>query len=178
MYYPGNIDGDAPIRTASIGRCNRKYIPTKCLAALIGKIATPHEIVVLDDGSTDGTNEYLAQLEGITHVRDGKPMGQAQSFNQVLRNLRCRFVCWLGDDNLVQPGALDAAVEMLMPNATIGMMTLKTKDVRGPYVGAPYIGDIYATGILNCNQGLLRYDLFEKVGFFDETLKTTGSTPS
>lgn len=157
-----------------IGTRNRKKILTKCLNALLGNITTNHRIIVIDAGSTDGTNAYLEQEKRIQHILDGKAIGQAQSFNRVLRNLQCKFVCWLSDDNVVQPGALDEAVDILRKNGKIGMVALKTKDVKGPYVGAPYIGGIYQTGILNCNQGVIRYDLFEKLGFFDEAFKNYG----
>jgi GT2 family glycosyltransferase len=160
-----------------IGTRNRKEILQKCLKALVGKINTSHQIIVIDAGSTDGTIEYLQTLNEIHLVCDGKPIGQAQSFNRVFRSLQCKYMCWLSDDNVVLPGMLDTAVHILYKNNNIGMVALKVKDVTGHKTDKPYIGGIYKTGILNCNQGVIRFDLLRNIGYFDESFKNYGIDP-
>jgi len=157
-----------------IGTRNRKEMLQKCLNALIGRIKTNHQIIVIDAGSSDGTIDYLKNIEEIHLVCDGKPIGQAQSYNRVFTTLRGQYICWLSDDNIVQPGILDSAVNILRENNKIGLVALKVKDVRGHKTGDPYIGGIRKTGILNCNQGVIRSDLFQKIGFFDETFQNYG----
>jgi GT2 family glycosyltransferase len=160
-----------------IGTRNRKEILDKCLQALTGKINTDHQIIVIDAGSTDGTIEYLQTAEGIHLICDGEAIGQAQSFNRVFRILNGQFICWLSDDNVVQAGMLDSAVNILRRNDKIGLVALKVKDVKGRKAGHPYIGGIYKTGILNCNQGVIRSDLFQRIGYFDESFKNYGIDP-
>jgi GT2 family glycosyltransferase len=160
-----------------IGTRNRKEILEKCLQALIGKINANHQIIVIDAGSTDGTIEYLQSVKGIHLICDGVPIGQAQSFNRVLRTLKSQFICWLSDDNVVQPGMLDSAVNILRRNHKIGLVALKVKDVSSRKAGDPYIGGIYKTGILNCNQGVIRSDLLQRIGYFDESFKNYGIDP-
>jgi GT2 family glycosyltransferase len=157
-----------------IGTRNRKEILEKCLNALIGKIQTSHQIIVIDAGSTDGTIQYLENITEIHLICDGEPIGQAQSFNRVFPALKCRFICWISDDNVVQPGILDTAVKILQNNQKIGLVALKVKDVAGPHTGPPYTGGIKKTGILNCNQGVIRSDLFKNIGYFDESFKNYG----
>jgi GT2 family glycosyltransferase len=160
-----------------IGTRNRKKILKKCLNALVGRIKTKHQIIVIDAGSTDGTIEYLKNTKEINLICDGAPIGQAQSFNRIFRSLKGQFICWLSDDNVVQHGMLDSAVNILRKNKKVGLVALKVKDVKGHKVGDPYIGGIYKTGILNCNQGVIRSDLFQKIGFFDESFKNYGIDP-
>ncbi len=157
-----------------IGTRNRKEMLRKCLNALNGKIKINHQIIVIDAGSTDGTIDDLKNMEGIHLVCDGKPIGQAQSYNRVFNSLRCRYICWLSDDNVVQPGILDSAVSILKENNEIGMVALKVKELTGRLTKLDYIGGIRETGILNCNQGVIRSDLFQKIGFFDEKFKNYG----
>ena len=157
-----------------IGTRNRLEMLQKCLNALIGKINTDHQIIVIDAGSTDGTIDYLKNIEGIHLVCDGKPIGQAQSYNRVFTHLRGRYICWMSDDDVIQPGILDSAVDILRKNKKIGQVALKVKDATGRKSGDPYIGGIRKTGILNCNQGVIRSDLFRKIGFFDETFQNYG----
>jgi GT2 family glycosyltransferase len=160
-----------------IGTRNRKNVLEKCLNALIGKIKTNHQIIVIDAGSTDGTIEYLQNIGEIHLICDGKPIGQAQSFNRVFPSLKSKFICWLSDDNVIQHRALDTAAEILVKNNKIGLVALKVKDVAGRRTGLPYIGGIRKTGILNCNQGVIRSDLFKNIGYFDESFKNYGIDP-
>jgi GT2 family glycosyltransferase len=157
-----------------IGTRNRKEMLQKCLSALIGKIKTNHQIIVIDAGSADGSIDYLKNIEEIYLICDGKPIGQAQSYNRVFTTLRGQYICWMSDDNIVQPGILDTAVNILRKNNKIGLVALKVQDVRGRKSHDPYIGGIRKTGILNCNQGVIRSDLFRKIGFFDETFQNYG----
>jgi GT2 family glycosyltransferase len=69
---------------------------------------------------------------------------------------------------------LDIAVNILRKNSKIGLVALKVKDVTGHKKGEPYIGGIRKTGILNCNQGVIRTDLFRKIEFFDEEFQNYG----
>jgi len=160
-----------------IGTRNRREILEKCLNALIEKINTHHQIIVIDAGSTDGTIEYLQSVKGIHLVCDGRPIGQAQSYNRVFRSLDCQYICWLSDDNFVLPGMLDTAVDILRGNNKIGLVALKVKDVTGRHTDKPYLGGLYKTGILNCNQGVIRSDLFRKIEYFDESFKNYGIDP-
>ena len=157
-----------------VGTYNRLASLQKCLDALYKDIHIDHEILVIDAGSTDGTLEYLRHLPDIHLVCDGKLIGQAQSFNRVLKVLEGDYVCWLSDDNLVQDGMLDLAVSVLEKDSRIGMVALKVKDITGPYTDAPYIGGIWESGILNCNQGLLRTALLRDLGGFSEDFRDYG----
>lgn len=156
-----------------IGTMNRLPTLKKTLEALSGKVRIPHEIIVVDAGSTDGTLEYLRGLKGITLVEDGQPIGQAKSLNKIIKNLNSRYMCWLSDDNVVVDGMLDVAVDILMDDMEIGMVSLKVKDVTGAMTDLPYIGGIWS-GILNCNQGMLATNLMKEIGGFDENFRDYG----
>lgn len=157
-----------------IGTYNRIDVLQQCLDSLIGRVKAPHEIIVIDAGSRDGTLAYLQQLPNIRLVCDEGLLGQAKSLNRVFRSLKSRYVCWLSDDNLVQPGMLDQAVSILEHNPKIGMVSLKVKDISGPFAGEEYVGGIWPTGVLNCNQGMLPIDLLNKIGGFDEQFRDYG----
>lgn len=162
------------VLTVVIGTRNRLAILRRCLEALIGRIRVCHEIIVADAGSTDGTLEYLRGLRGIRLVCDGERLGQAKSLNRVVRTVSSRYVCWLSDDNVVREGALDEAAGILRRHADIGMVALKVKDMTGPSSDLPYIGGLAPSGILTCNQGMLRTGLFHRLGGFDEEFRDYG----
>jgi GT2 family glycosyltransferase len=157
-----------------IGTYNRINLLRQCLDSLIGKVKVPHEIIVVDAGSTDGTLDYLRNLHSIRLVTDHERIGQAQSLNRIFRTLESEYVCWLSDDNIVQFGMLDQSVAILSSNPAIGLVSLRVKDISGPYNDQDYLGGIWPTGILNCNQGMLPVKLLKKIGGFDEQFRDYG----
>jgi GT2 family glycosyltransferase len=156
---------------------NRLPLLRQALDALVGRIAAPHEVVVMDLGSTDGSREYLAGLPGIRLLCKDAPHGQAADLNPVFASVAARYTCWLSDDNVLLPGMLDTAVAILDAHPDIGMVALKVKDVTGRQAADAYVGSVWPTGILNCNQGVVRTGLFREIGFFDEQFKTYGIDP-
>ncbi|MEW6400650.1 MAG: glycosyltransferase, partial [Chloroflexota bacterium] len=157
-----------------IGTYNRIELLKQCLDALLDEIKVSDEIVVVDAGSTDNTREYLRDLPAVRVIWDEGLVGQAKSLNRVFRSLKSRYVCWLSDDNIVQAGMLDQAVSILEHDPKIGMVSLKVKDISGPYAGAEYVGGIWPTGVLNCNQGMLPVALVNRLGGFDERFRDYG----
>lgn len=159
--------------TIIVGTYNRLTLLKQCLEALRGcnQIET---VIVTDAGSKDGTIEYLFGRTDIRLVCDEKPIGQAKSFNRILPMVRSRYVGWISDDNVVQRGALDDAVQILDENKDIGMVGLKVRDKTGPYAKHPYLGAVWPSGVLTVNQGVLRTDLLLKLGGFDEEFNDYG----
>lgn len=90
---------------------NRRRILDEVLAALDGQLgAPPFEIVVVDDGSTDGTFEWL---EGRTAARPVRLLrqtnrGPAAARNRGVAEAAGRLVAFLGDDTVPEPGWLAA----------------------------------------------------------------------
>lgn len=165
-----------PTLSVAVGTRNRLSQIRLCLDSLVGKIGVDHEIVVVDLGSTDGTLEYLRSLGGIRLVQD-EPVGQSVNLNRVFRATTAKYCCWLSDDNVVLDGMLDLAASILEQNPDIGMVGLKVKDVVGRSQIKEYIGAVSPTGVLNCNQGVIRAQLFRQIGFFDERFQTYGIDP-
>jgi glycosyltransferase involved in cell wall biosynthesis len=129
---------------------------------------TPHELIAIDGGSTDGTVEYLQSDSRITPVLQGELLGTARCYNRVWRHVQSRYSCWLSDDTEIVPGSLDTAIAILESDPTIGMVGLKMKDTKGPGRDEAYRGGISEYGILNCNHGVLRTSLAQRVDFFNE----------
>jgi glycosyltransferase involved in cell wall biosynthesis len=151
-----------------IATCNRLAMLRAAVDAIEAGTKTPHEIVVIDGGSTDGTIDYVQTHPRITPVLQGKLLGTARSYNGVWRHVDSRYSCWLSDDTDVVPGAFDTAVAILDADQTIGMVGLKMKDTKGAGRHEAYRGGLSEYGILNCNHGVVRTDLARQVGFFNE----------
>lgn len=93
---------------------NKLDLTRGCLAALdrSGGL-TAHEIIVVDNGSTDGTAEFLAGVESkgkIRVIRNSSNLGFARACNQGAQIGKGKFVLFLNNDTVVVPGWLDAMV--------------------------------------------------------------------
>ena len=159
-----------------IGTRNRKALLEKCLDTVLDQLNETWCVVVIDAGSSDGTVQMLQSFDHPQFylVDDGEKLGQARSLNRVLKKLNCEYVGWISDDNLLVGNGINDALWAMEKDPNLGMVGLKVKDISGIYVNEPYIGGIWPTGVLNINQGVIRFDLFRELGFFDETYGSYG----
>ena len=163
-----------------IGTYNRLDQVKRCIESVLHETTTAIKVYVTDAGSTDGTIEYLRSIasDRIIPLLTGQRLGQARAYNDVFATIDTPYVCWLSDDNKVVNCGLDRAVEILRSDPKIGMVALKTKDLQGPFMAAPYIGGISVTGILNVNQGMLPTSVLRNAGGFSEEFRDYGIDPA
>lgn len=147
---------------------NRISSLKKMLNSIRTETSTPHEIIVIDGGSSDGTVPYLKSQKKLTPIFQGKLIGASRCYNRVWRKINCKYTIALSDDEEVINQSLDKAVEIMEKNPDIGMVGLKMKETKGPWKNKAYMGALSEYGILNCNHGLVRYSLLKSVGFFNE----------
>ncbi|GAB1470994.1 hypothetical protein MASR2M66_18720 [Chloroflexota bacterium] len=158
--------------TILVGTYNRLDLLKKTLYSIQFYTNIPHKVIVIDGGSDDGTVEYLRSRQDIVPVFQGKLLGASRAYNEVWRDVKCKYTCWLSDDTELVGGGLDLAVQILESNKTIGMVSLKTRDVEGQWKHIPYTGALSEYGVLNCNHGVLRLGLLRSLGYFNENYRT------
>lgn len=159
-----------------VGTYNRLQQLKKCIESILSETSNEVKVYVTDAGSTDGTIKYLESIASgsIIPIFVGKKIGQAKAYNDVFNLIDTPYACWLSDDNIVVNKGLDTALEILSEDSLIGMVALKTKDIKGPFVDAPYIGGISSIGILNVNQGVLPAQVLREAGGFSEAFRDYG----
>ena len=162
-----------------VGTYNRLDQIQRCVESIFRETETPVIVYVTDAGSTDGTVEWLkeAASDRLRPILVGERIGQARAYNDVFDMVETDYVCWLSDDNEVVSKGLDVAVRALSRDPRLGMVGLKTKDVQGPFVDAPYIGGVSSIGIININQGVLPTAVMKQVGGFSEAFRDYGIDP-
>src|SRR6266478_6433177 len=102
------MTGVNPYATVVIPTYNRLPILRKCLAALQAQTApaTDYEILVIDDGSSDGTEAYLAEMAEagtLRYVRQ-ENRGIAVTRNVGVREARGQLIIFVDSDIVVTPG--------------------------------------------------------------------------
>jgi glycosyltransferase involved in cell wall biosynthesis len=91
---------------------NRRRLLGQAVRSALGQTAVEVEVVVVDDGSTDGTAEAVAALrdDRIRLVRHRRPLGVALARNAGADAARGTWVALLDDDDLWAPDKLSRQV--------------------------------------------------------------------
>jgi GT2 family glycosyltransferase len=162
-----------------VGTYNRLSDLKKCISSIFDNANIKIKVYVTDAGSTDGTADYLKNIESdaIDITLHSQKLGQAKAYNEIFNKVTSPYVCWLSDDNIVVNNGLENAVRILNTNNNIGMVGLKVKDISGPFTCEPYIGGLSEAGILNVNQGVLSTELLLELGGFSEEFMDYGIDP-
>lgn len=151
---------------------------------------TDYEIIALDDGSTDGSREWLRQnLPPECLVFNESNLGTYATLNVGCARATGEFIAILNDDDVWSPNKLELQIAMLEEFSQVGLVHTNGRfiDKNGSVTeGSPLgfefprtkTGDIaldlvYANKII-ASSVLFRRDCLAKVGQFDETLFGSG----
>ncbi|MGH7259924.1 MAG: glycosyltransferase family 2 protein [Nitrospiraceae bacterium] len=164
----------APARASLvIAVWNQLDYTKRCLSSIVQWTDPPYEVVVVDNGSTDGTREFLRTVKA-TVITNDTNLGCAKAWNQGVRASQAAVVGILNNDIVVTPGWLEGLLSF-MENTGHGMVCPAAREGKLDYDLDSYAqefvrrcgraarsGDMYAACML------IRRDVFERVGLFDE----------
>lgn len=94
-----------------------------CLLALTEHPPTaPCEIIVIDDGSSDGTASALPQIQGLRYHRRASNGGFIAACNDGAALARGEYLVFLNNDTVPQPGWLDALLDAVERDPNAGLV--------------------------------------------------------
>ncbi len=163
----------------------------QCIRSLLREVdLQSDEIIIVNNGSTDQTAQLLDRLQGVVGaIHNSTNVGFVQACNQGANLARGRYLVFLNNDTVVKPGWLGNLVATIDTNAAVGAVGSMLVYPDGSLQEAG--GIIWSDGT-GCNYGkgrdpqlsifqyarevdycsaaslLVRKDLFEKAGGFDE----------
>ena len=102
-----------------------KYLED-CLTALEAQTYSDFEVILVDNGSTDGSAEWVAErFPDVQLIRNATNVGFAAGNNQAIRASRAELVATLNNDTRVEPNWLAALVSAIEGNPTVGLCASK-----------------------------------------------------
>ncbi len=102
---------------------NKWAYTAACLSSLLevkGKYS--FEVIVVDDQSSDETAEHLANIDGLTHLRNDRNLGFVGSCNRGASQARGEYLVLLNNDTQVLDGWLDELIDTFEREPRAGLV--------------------------------------------------------
>ena len=90
-----------------------------------------HDIVVVDNASSDGSVEAARRIPGVRVIEMGRNAGFSAANNAGIRATNGRLILLLNSDTLVPPGAIDALIASLERTPGTGIVGPRLVDGEG-----------------------------------------------
>lgn len=139
-----------------------------CLGSVIQNTREPYELILIDDGSQDGTFQYFKTLSRKAY-RHESPQGVAKSRNLGFRTSEGNYIITLDNDTIVPSGWLKTLIQE-SKKERVGII--------GPWLTAPARYDeknlkLSADGLYEVSDlpgacMLIKREVIERIGYLDE----------
>lgn len=165
--------------SAIITTFNRAGVVSRAIDSILAQTRPPDEIIVVDDGSSDNTQEVVERYgPAVRYVRQ-RNRGLSGARNTGVRESRCDWVAFLDDDDEWFPAKLErqvaglqaapeavlcyTAVSRVRPSGEVEILMPNPPDKIWPAIRLK-------TPFTPCSL-MVRKDVFQAAGGFDEKLR-------
>ncbi len=160
----------------------------QCVESILKYTREPYELIFVDNGSSDGTIEYLQSLSGARVIANPINLGFGTGCNQGMSVARGEYIVLLNNDTVVTEGWLNRMITRVESDPSVGMVGPRSNYVVGPQLvnPVPYADDLprmheFAARVSVENAGasfqvlrlvgfctLMKRAVIDKIGGFDE----------
>jgi glycosyltransferase involved in cell wall biosynthesis len=180
---------DNALVSAIIPTYNRGYIVGKAIDSILAQTYKNIEIIVVDDGSTDDTQEKLEKYGERIRVVYQRNSGVAAARNCGIRASRGEIVAFLDSDDIWLPRKIEQQVSVFQRSGT-GIVCCLGNGIQKLWDGTAR--NVFDVGLFKptCNQGIwlnvteilttrfivlcqlvaIRREVFDRMGYFDESI--------
>ena len=178
------MTSNLPLVTVIVPSYNYLRYIDKCLESVINQDYPNIEIIVIDDGSTDGSVEYLKGLGGLIKVIQQKNQGVSIARNHGLLESKGEFIAFLDADDFWDTSKISKQMDMVLSTdvdlvySGVNLVAPNGLEITGninpQYEGdcAPYFRQYPTRAIvtLGTSNALFRKTILAQSGILDEKL--------
>ena len=159
----------------------------RCIKSIAKYTHKPYELLLIDNGSTDGTAKYLKSVPRATVILNRNNRGFAAGCNQGIRKARGKYLLLLNNDTVVTPLWLDRMIACAQSSRAIGLVGPRTNSIYGVQMTGPgpyrtladmirwsrmrhlaHLGDWFEVFALTGFCLLIKREVVKAVGLLDE----------
>jgi|APSaa5957512535_1039671.scaffolds.fasta_scaffold52141_2 glycosyltransferase involved in cell wall biosynthesis len=172
-----------PIISVIVPTYNRANILCETLDSILCQTYENFELIVVDDGSTDNTEEVVKKYNDLRlhYIKTENWGGPARPRNIGIQISKGEYIAFCDDDDLWLPHKLESQIKLFCCDNNVGLVYSKCYMLRENkiYRKAPkmnlYNGYVFHKMIFITNVPILTAivdkKVFKKIGFFDEDKK-------
>lgn len=164
----------APKVSICIPTYNRKDYLRETIESVFAQTYKDYEIIVVDDGSTDGTGEMIKSTGLPVRYYWQENSGEAVARNKMIKLAQGEFITFVDSDDLLMHDAVERMMNVMEPE---GGETI----VYGPYVRIDRHGNVYGRYKRKQHSGYITKYLFKNIFVYScgsmfpkRVLETTG----
>lgn len=121
----------SPALSILIVNWNTRELLRRCLDAVAATVKEPHELLVVDNGSQDGSAAMVReQFPHALVIGNPQNRGFAAAVNQALAQAGGEFLLLLNSDTQVQPAAVETMVRYLREHPRVGICGGRLRDAQ------------------------------------------------
>lgn len=166
--------------TVAISTYNRSALLELCLKSVCRSQKQPAEILVMNDGSSDNTEQVVASFGSRVKYFYQENQGLAAARNALLKSASSRYIIFFDDDDLMLPHALERLYDAVSKNSADGpaaaygqYIRINGEGVRQPthlkcahYPSGMIISDIFENNLILPSATLLDRDYMIRNNMF------------
>lgn len=167
-----------PLVSTIIPTKNRAGLLRRSLQSVVAQTYNPIEIIVVDDGSTDSTEEVVREFEQhneVIYLKNEQSLGAPETRNRGIKEAAGQYIAGLDDDDEWHPERIEELV-----NAYTNSYACVTSNVKFQYKNGSAVW--HKQGMINLNdllysnqvgnQVLVKRERLLEVGGFDVQLES------
>ncbi|WP_174591717.1 glycosyltransferase family 2 protein [Methanocella conradii] len=189
---PGALSKIHPLVSMIIVNYNGKRFLDKCLSSVEAQTYRHFETILVDNGSTDGSLEFVkSRFHGVHIISNNENLGFSKANNVGISASRGAFIATLNNDTEARPRWLEALVDAMLSEDNVGMCASKMLFMNSPWVinstgiCISRSGESWDRGMFEPDRGqydsieevfgpcagaaLYRRTMLDEVGLFDES---------
>jgi len=162
---------------------NRADLLPRAIDSVLNQTFKDFELIIVDDGSTDNTKEivkeYQKKDERIKYIWQENSGGPAKPKNTGIKNSQGEYIAFLDSDDEWLPEKLEKQLKLLGSSNTLGFVScnaliIDENNNRKEKYNSPknknFVSLLEGNKIWSCSSVIVKKDIFERLGFFDENL--------
>lgn len=158
---------------------NRERYLEKAIKSVLAQTRPPNELLIWDDGSTDGSVEIAlryASCDPRVRVIAADHQGQTRSLIAAIKETTCPYFGWVDSDDILAPTALQETAAILDEYKEVGLVYTNYQVIDsheqiisdGTRCRIPYSFDRLLVDFMIFHFRLLRREVYLKVGGLNE----------